>query len=216
MKAYSLNVKKRGEREKGKNKAGRLRRKGWIPANLLSKEGSSLLSFEEKDLGSLVNAGLRSSSIVKLEMAEEGSTEAVVKELQRNPINGRILHVDFYKVTKGKKLSVKIAIEPQGLAKGVKAGGALEQYIHNISVRTVPEALAEVIEVDVTNLDKGEALYFNDLNIPKEWETRIEGNPIVLKVARARVVMAETPETEEKKEAAKPTQEEEAKPSPKS
>ena len=209
MKTYNLSVKKRLEKEKGKNAIGRLRRDGRIPANLLSKEGSSLLCFAEKDFGNLINSGLRSSSIVKLDMEGGASVEAIVKELQRHPVSSKILHVDFYKVTKGKKLSVKIALESQGLAKGVKAGGALEQYIRNINVRTVPEALQEVIEVDVTDLEKGDALHFEDLNIPKEWETRIEGNPIVLKVARARVALAdaEAPEGEEKKEGAEGAEE---------
>ena len=203
MKSYSLNVKKRTE-EKGKNEVGRLRRAGSIPGNLIAKGKSSPLSFGEKDFGNLIKAGLGSSSIIKLAMMERGeAAEAIVKELQRHPVNGKFLHVDFYKVSKGEKLWVKVAIEPHGLAKGVKAGGALEQYINNINVRTVPEALQELIEVDVTNLDKGEAVHFQDLNIPKEWETRIEGNPIVLKVARARVTVdTADEETEGQKEGA--------------
>ena len=100
---------------------------------------------------------------------------------------------------------LKIAIEPRGLSKGVKAGGVLEQYIHNLSVRSTPEALQEVIEVDVTDLDMGSAVYFKDLNLPKEWETRIEGNPVVLKVARARITApSAAEETEEPKESPEP------------
>lgn len=200
MKSYSLNVKKRTKSEKGKNQVRRLRRSGHIPANLIAKGQSLPLSFGEKDFRNLINRGLGSSSIVDLNIEDRENPQAIVKELQRHPIDGRFLHVDFYQISKGERLWVKIAIEAKGLAKGVKAGGALEQYIHSIKVRTVPEKLQESIELDVTNLEKGDTVHLNELNLPKEWKTLIEGNPIVLKISRARIALSDAEETEEQKE----------------
>ena len=215
MKSYSLNAKKRIEIEKGKNQVGRLRRSGRIPGNLISKGKSSLLSFGEKDFKALVIAGLGTSSLIQLALEGEESSQAIVKELQRHPVNGELLHVDFYKVSKGEAFWVKVAVEPRGLSKGIKAGGALEQYINNLDVRTAPESLQEVVEIDITNLEKGESIYFKDLNLPKEWEVGMEGNPIVLKVAHARVtVSSTTEETEEHKESSE-TAGSESKPIPK-
>ncbi len=195
MKKYIIKAKKRLENEKGKNHAGRLRRSGRIPVNLISKSKSVLLSISEKEFKLSLSSGLRSSSIVTIEIEGEGNIQAVVKELQRHPIHNTPLHIDFYRLTPGECLLVTVGIEPKGSVKGVKAGGALEQYIRHLKIRALPESLQEVISIDVTNLDVGQAVYFNDLNLPSNWEVAMEGNPIVMKVSIPRI--ASTTQKEE-------------------
>ena len=166
MKQYMLKAISRKKQEKGKNHAGRLRRSGIIPANIISAGKSSSLSLVEKDFTTLINDGLRSSSLIDLNVDEAGGSQVVVKEVQRDPINGKLLHIDFYQVTKAKLLTVKIDIVPVGSAKGIKAGGALEHYIRSLKIRATPEALQESIELDISELEVGQAILFKDMQLP--------------------------------------------------
>ena len=200
MPTYKLEAQTRNSSECGKGHARRLRRKGALPGNLIAQGKSTLISVPDKELETLIKSGLRSSSIIDLSITGGAKVQAIIKELQRHVVNNKVLHVDFYQITENKRLQVKIGVEPVGTAKGIKLGGALEHYIRNLQVRTTPESLKEVIEVDISNLNVGEALYLKDLNIPQEWDVIIEGNPIVLKIAQARVSTA-AEETDDTKEA---------------
>lgn len=176
--------------ESGKNAAGRLRRDGWIPANLIGGGKAENLAISEREFQKILTGGLRQSTIFNLEI-EGGSTSSVfVKELQRNPVNGRIMHVDFYRAIEGEKVLVPVAVETAGVARGIKAGGALEHFIRVLKVKATPESLTDVIRVDITDLDVGGIIFLRDLSIPADWDVLMEGNPIVLKIARSRLARA--------------------------
>ena len=192
MKEYKLNIKERAKDQIGKNISGRFRRSGMVPANVIATGNSTLIQFVEKDLELLIKAGLRNSSLINLESDNGGSKkQVVVKEIQRHPVTNKILHVDFYQVTNGKVLTVNVAVNPVGLAKGIKAGGSLEHLIRKLKIKSKPESLKEVIEVDVTNLELGQAIRFEDLKLPADWIVKMEGNPVIVKIAYARVAAVE-------------------------
>lgn len=177
--------------EKGKNAAGRLRRSGFVPGNMISNGEAVPLSVPEKDFAHMLNHGLRPSSLIDIEVeGESGSSRVFVKELQRHPVTGAPLHVDFFRVTPGRKVLVTVAVESTGLSKGVKGGGALEHFIRTLKVKAVPETLRDVITVDITDLDVGESVHIADLGLPSDWDLRMTGNPVVLKVARSRMSRA--------------------------
>ena len=179
-------------KESGKNASGRLRRNGFIPGNIISGGTSTPITIPEKDFSKLLHSGLRQSSLFDLEM--DGKAEKVfVKELTRDPVTSSVLHVDLYKIRPGKKVIVTVSIELTGTAKGVKAGGALEQFIQNIKIKATPESLKDVVKLDITNLDVDEAVHLKDLDIPADWDVLLEGNPLIMKIARSRLTKAEEP-----------------------
>lgn len=173
---------------RGKNESRRLRAAGRIPANLLDRGNSTPIEIDEREFEKLIASGLRSSSKFKLKL-NGAEQEVLAKEIHRHPVSGRILHVDFYKVNPGHKFRVSIPVELSGSAKGVKAGGALEHYIRQLKVVTVPEKIIEKIEVDITDLGVGEAVHLSQLNLPPEWETRLTGDPVVCRVAQSRITL---------------------------
>lgn len=165
-----------------------MRRAGQIPGNLVKHGTSASISFDEREFLKLLNAGLRQSSIIQLGMeGNTAETRVLVKEIQRHPVTGKVLHVDLFEVIPGKKVKVKVAIETTGVAKGVKAGGALEHFIRFLSIRAVPESLIDVLPVDITDLDEDQAIHLKDINIPAEWDVILQGNPIVCKVSKGRM-----------------------------
>ncbi len=174
--------------EKGKNAAGRIRRAGLIPGNLIKNGVSYPLTFDEPNFNKLLNTGLRQSTIIDLDVEDgEKGNRVIIKEIQRDPVTGVILHVDFYTVTPGQKVAVSISVETEGLSKGVKAGGALEHFIRLLKVKATPETLQDVIKVDISNLDVGDAIHLKDLNLPADWDLKLEGNPIICKISRGRM-----------------------------
>ena len=181
----------------GKNEAGRLRRDGWIPANLIQGGQSSAISVPEAEFNRMLKGGLRQASLFKLEIQDgDKDNQVYVKELQRHPVNGSILHVDFYKVTPGKKVQVKVGVETTGTSRGGKMGGAMEHFIRSLKVKATPESMKDVITVDVTDLDVGGAIYLQDLGLPSEWDILMKGNPIICKVARSRMSRNQEAEAE--------------------
>ncbi|HMZ37923.1 MAG TPA: 50S ribosomal protein L25, partial [Leptospiraceae bacterium] len=136
----------------------------------------------------LVQSGLRTSTVIELDVDNQPN-RVIVKEVQRHPVNGEILHVDFYRLTPGRRLTVNIPVTTKGNAIGVKDGGALEQFYNSVKIRTTPEALKETIEVDVTNLGVGDGVRLSALPVSKEWDIRLEGDPMILKVSRSRMTL---------------------------
>lgn len=189
-------------KDTGKSIAGRLRRDGKIPGNVISDGKSTVITIDNAEFQRVMQAGLRSSSVIQLDIAgSDASGKVIVKELQREPVSGRVLHVDFYRITPGRKTLMTVPVEVSGQSKGVKAGGALEQYISKLKVRATPETFKEIIHVDVTNLGVSEGVTLSQLDIPSEWEVLLQGDPIIVRIARSRMTKAETTEDEPAAEA---------------
>ena len=173
----------------GKNECNRLRASGKVPGNIIGSGESTPISIDDKELTLLVNSGIRQSTLIELDTNGESST-VYVKELQRAPESGDVRHVDFYKVTPGKKIKTKIAITVTGVAKGSKLGGRFEHLIHEIIVKTTPEDLKEVIDIDVNDMNIGDSVKISTLDVPKSWEILINGDPIVVHVIKTKALIA--------------------------
>lgn len=175
---------------KGKNEMVRLRRAGEVPGNMISAGKAVTISFPRTSVLKLVQGGLRQSTVIDLQVDAE-TNKVLVKEVQRHPVSGEIVHMDFYKLTPGKKVTVNIPVRAVGSPIGVKSGGAMEQYYNSVKISTVPEKLRETIDLDVTKLDVGDGIRLSAITFPEGWDIRLEGDPMILKVARSRMVVEE-------------------------
>ena len=182
----------------GKNECNRLRQAGKVPGNIIGDGKSTPISLDEKELLSLVNSGIRQSTLINLDTDGEQST-VYIKELQRFPESGGFRHVDFYRVTPGKMIKTKIAITTEGVAKGSKVGGRFEHLIHEIVVKTTPEEMREVINLEVSGMDIGDTIKVSTLDTPKGWEIMVNGDPIIAHVIKTKALIAQ--ERSEAKEA---------------
>ncbi len=187
MKELSIKVNKRTET--GKNENNRLRRKGYIPVNIISNGEATSGSVVYSEMEKILKSGIRPATLIELDVEGE-KHKAYVKEIQRTPGSGEVRHVDFYKVTPGKKIIAKVGIVTKGIAKGSKAGGQFVHIIHELKVKSAPEDLQDVITLDVSDLDIGQAIKVNDLPVPKSWEILINGNPIVTSVNKTKAILA--------------------------
>ncbi|MCL2066538.1 MAG: 50S ribosomal protein L25 [Treponema sp.] len=152
----------KNRQKEGSAESRRLRRSGRIPAVLYGRAGKAL----SIDLDALeFTRGVKNiseSTIVKVEV-DGKSYDAVVKDTQRNIIDGNILHIDFYEVESGVLLRAKVSLHLHGNPIGVREGGILENPVHEIEVECLPKDLPERIEVDISGLKLNQAFFVRDI-----------------------------------------------------
>ena len=174
----------------GKNENNRLRAKGLVPINVIYEGKSIPGSVDETEINKVINTGIRSATLLDMEMEGEGTAAVFVKEIQRFPATNRVRHIDFYKVTPGKKITAKVGVRTTGVAKGSKAGGQFEHLIHELKIKSIPEDLKDLIVVDVTELEVGQSIKVSQLDVPKSWEIITNGDPIVTSVNVTKAILA--------------------------
>lgn len=199
-----ISIKAQPRNTTGKGPARRMRVAGLVPANIIGNGQATSASVVEKEIQKLIDSGIRKATLIEVEL--DGKKENVfVKEVQRFPHTGQIRHIDFFKVTPGKKILTTVAVKTSGVAKGSKAGGQFEHLIHELRVKSTPEDLVDVITVDVSGLDVGMSIKVSELPTPKSWDIIVNGDPIVTSCNKTKAILAaERAEKAEAENAKKP------------
>jgi large subunit ribosomal protein L25 len=144
----TLEVKTRNSGENLDN----LRKSGLMPAVFYGrKEASTPVSVSTKAFEKAwKEAG--ESTVITL-TGDAGEHDALIQEVDTDPITGAIRHADFYVIEKGKKLKVSVPIEFDGVAPGVKdLGGILVKVLHEVEIEAMPKDLPHNISVDISSL----------------------------------------------------------------
>lgn len=156
----------------GKRSAKDLRNKKLIPA-VVYKGGKDALKLQlaASDLAEVLHTKAGENVIVTLKIAG-GDSKAkdktvVIKEIQREPIQSRILHVDFNEISLTEALKVNVPLTTHGEPEGKKEGGTLEHVMWELQVECLPTDIPEKIEVDVSKLKIGEAIYVKNITAPE-------------------------------------------------
>ena len=190
-----LSAETRSATGKGANR--KLRVAGQIPAVVYGKgRDPQSVTLDPKALDTLLHAsGAGLNTLIDLSVG--GRTDTVlVKELQRHPVHGAFLHVDFFKVDLTQKITVAVPIHFVGKARGVEFGGILDHPLRELEVECLPRAIPEFVEVDVSALDVGDAIHVSDLRLPEGVEVKTDGSlPVASVVLPAAEVEATPVET---------------------
>ena len=109
-----------------------------------------------------------------------------IQDLQFDAIKGTILHADFLAVTDETVLTAKLPVVLKGEPKGIKLGGALEQLVHTLKVKALPNDLPQQIDADVTDLDISESLTIGDITFPSGVTPTLHDKVLVALVAMTR------------------------------
>jgi large subunit ribosomal protein L25 len=153
----------------GKNAANRLRAQDLIPAVLYGgtrEMGNFALTVPRKTLATLLNKGLHSNAIFKLQLkGTKDQREVMIRDLALDPVTRHMLHVDFVRVLLDRKLRVKSDVEVVGIAAGVKEGGILNIVTHEILIECLPADIPESIKVDVTEMKVHDSFRVADLKV---------------------------------------------------
>src|SRR5580765_1520782 len=181
--------------------AKKLRSEGRIPAIIYGRQAKPQnLEVNAKEMENLIHHSISENLLVDLSVKDDGRAKrlALVQEVQHHPLSGKILHVDFHEVAENEKVTIKVPVETTGEAEGVKTGGGtLEHVLFKISVRALPKDLPELITVDVSHLNIGQAVHIGEIPAPAGVEILGDKNIPVISVAAPRTEEEEAAEAAE-------------------
>ncbi len=147
----------------GRGETRRLRNSGFIPAIIYGKGLDTVhLTLSERELSKTLSKVAGESVLMNLKVGAS-SKPVIIKELQQDPVTNQILHVDFQVILLTEKLKIKVPINIKGEAPGVKAGGILDHSLREIEVECLPRDIPEKIEVNISNLEIGDAIHIKEL-----------------------------------------------------
>jgi len=157
----------------GKEAAAKTRQTGGIPAILYGGDGVSPvpITVDYAALQTLLRHSGDRLSLCTLSVKDDGGERketAIIKTIQRHPVNERIVHIDFQRVSMKKELLLEVPITISGTPPGIKAGGVLQQAIRHVRVRCLPAAIPRSIVADVSALEIGNVLAVRDLAVPQD------------------------------------------------
>jgi large subunit ribosomal protein L25 len=167
-----------------------LRRTGVIPANIYGhKEDSIAIQIDARTFDRLRREhGLR--SIISLRLPENKGTQTVlVRHIQYDPLSGKILHVDFSRVSMQERIEMKIPLHFVGEAPGVKLqGGVLLHLLEALPVECKASDIVEAIEVDLSPLtDIDSILHASDVKLPAGYKLAVDADDPIIKLTAPRV-----------------------------
>ena len=161
-----------------------LRRQGYIPLSLYGGhiQPSSLQADERVLRAVLLKAG--HNRLIRLNMGDGSPHVVVAREIQREPISGRILHVDLQEISLTEKMTVHIPIVLQGTAPAVSRGeGLLIHGLDQVEVRVLPTDLIPEFVVDVSSLAQvGDTVHVSDLKLGDKFEVLTAAEEMIAKV----------------------------------
>ncbi len=173
-----------------------LRKEGYLPAVFYGhKKESTPIQIKKIDfIKAWKNAG--ESTVVKLEIPG-GDIEALIDDVDLDPITGEARHADFYVFEKGHKVEIEVPIEFTGISIAVKdLGGTLMKILHEVKVKAEPANLPHQIEVDISSITELEGqILAKDIVLPKSVELMEHPEEVVVTVAtpKAEKVEEEAP-----------------------
>ena len=167
----------------------RLRASGVVPGVLFGKAaGSVAVQLDAKELDQLYRQVGR-TSIVKIAVGDGTATSAVIKSLQRHPLTGRVLHVDFFAPDLTHEMTVDVPLSFTGEAPGIEAtGGFLLTSLDHLRIKALPSDMPNEVSVDLSPLvDLEAAIHVSDLPVADNVTVLNDPDELVARVMPPRV-----------------------------
>jgi large subunit ribosomal protein L25 len=189
----------------GKGSARMIRRNGMVPGILYGLEkDNALLQIDEKNLYAIMETEGFESSLINLDIDDIGSEIAIIKEVQRNPINREILHTDFMRISLEQEITVRIPIVSLGNPLGVRVSGGVQEFTHReLEIRCLPTAIPDHLELEVTDMVIGDFIRISDIN-SGDIEILDDPETIIVTIRPPRLAAVEEPVAEAAEEIEEP------------
>ncbi|MCG8513738.1 MAG: 50S ribosomal protein L25 [Halanaerobiales bacterium] len=170
MERYNLSVEVR--EDTGKGVARSLRRSGLVPAVIYGKSRpSQALTVNPEDLKNKMSGNAIFDLLITAE-GEEIKETVMIKEVQKDPIKGELLHIDFHHISMDEKITINVSLNLTGEAPGVREGGVLQQLLREVEIECLPLDIPEALQLDISKLEMGNSMLVNDLEVPENIEIK--------------------------------------------
>jgi large subunit ribosomal protein L25 len=169
-----------------------MRIKGMIPAIFYGHgEKAMSLSVNARKFDDILRSG-GGNVLVNIKLGADSKT-AIVKQIQRDVISRKPIHIDFQAISMKEKIEVSVPIHIIGIAPGVKlSGGVMEHVVREVRVSCLPTDIPEAISVDVSKLEINHSIAIKDLPKMEGIDVLTEPNSIIVNIV-APTILEEAP-----------------------
>jgi len=170
-----------------------VRAQGLVPAIFYGHgEKNITMSIDARKFDTLLHSGFGSNVLVSLKIGD-GTKTAIIKDIQRDVITQKPIHIDFQAVSLKEKIEVNVSLHITGTAPGVKlSGGILEHILREVRVSCLPQDIPQAINVDVSALEINQALTVKDLPLIEGVDILTDPSGLIVNIV-APTVMEEAP-----------------------
>lgn len=164
----------------GKSHRTRLRREGMIPAIMYGRETENTpIQLNGKAFEQFLKRH-GASGIVELQIGTDRGA-AVIKEVQHDPVSGRVVHLDLQRISMQDRITAPVPISITGDATSVAdQGGVIEQQLTELTVTCQADHLPAQVTVDISELQIGHAIHISDLELPEGVETAQSPDTVIV------------------------------------
>ena len=167
----------------------RLRREGVLPGVVFGgHKDSTNVQTDQREF----ERGYRrwgNTTLVTLEGLTDGEQPVLIHDVTRSTLTGRLLHVDFLRVSLTEKVHAEVPLHFVGESAAVKGGGVLVHAKSEINVEAFPQDIPHAIEVDLSPLlEIDDSIYVRDLKVDaSKVEVLDEGDELIVRVVPVRI-----------------------------
>jgi len=166
METVKLSAEARTETGKGANR--RLRAAGRVPAvNYGVGSDPTLLSILPIDLVRILESENGRNTVLNIELDGKDAGLALIRDYQIDPVRRTLVHVDFLALQETREVVIDVPVEITGESPFEKLGGRRRQVGLSVRVRCLPSAIPALVSYDVSNIEKPEVVYANNLELPE-------------------------------------------------
>jgi large subunit ribosomal protein L25 len=175
----------------GKETAHKVRAAGRVPAVVYGRGMEPIhVSVDSRELFHLLHTDAGMNVLVDLRVDGDHFL-ALPREIQRDLIRGRFIHVDFLRIARDEKITVEVPVHLVGESHGVKEGGVIEHHLWNLDVECLPTDVPTHIDADITRLGINESLKVSDLEAPERCTILTSVDEVVVSVVPPQVLRVE-------------------------
>jgi large subunit ribosomal protein L25 len=110
-----------------------------------------------------------------------------------HPVTQHLLHADFYRVNLERRITVTVPLVLHGEARGVKQQGGILEFLHKeVEIECLPTEIPEHLDIDVSGLELGQAVYMRDVAANVTWTPVSEADLMLVHVVAAKVAAEPT------------------------
>ena len=163
-----LNFTVKNRNKSGAKEARKLRLQGLVPGIIYGdKKEPMMISISEKELCKECSTSSFFNSILNLNI-DSNNEKVLPKEVVYHPVTGKVMHVDFMRVSKGSKIKIQIPVETinEDKAPGIKKGGIVNLVVHKLECYVDPDSIPEKIELDLAGKEIGESFLLDKIQLP--------------------------------------------------
>lgn len=181
----------------GSRPSRRLRREGNVPAIVYGRGMDPLsVAVDQRELYTVLHTEAGSNVLITLEVGKDKHL-TVAREIQRHPVRGEIIHLDFLRISMDEPIDAEVGIDFEGTPVGVREeGGIVETVQATVMIKALPGAVPSSIAIDIAELGVGDSLKVADL--PELEGVEYTANPeMTLVTVQLPQVVSLEPEVEE-------------------